>query len=98
MAKHLTQIHIHTQYAHKGIDSLTASDGVSRSIPRRPKKVYRRLSGVQALKPNRHRFTHQASVVYDGKNLRIYLDMEGEWHGYPFSADLDFQAKEVKTR
>jgi len=70
MAKHLTQIHIHTQYAN-----------------RRPKKVYRRLSGVQALKPNQHGFTHQASIVYDGNDLRVYLNLEGQWHGYPFKYD-----------
>lgn len=77
MAKQLTQIHIHTQHAH-----------------RRPKKVYRRLSGVQALMPNLDRFTHQANVVYGGADLRVYLDAEGEWHGYPFRADLDVQTKE----
>ena len=81
MAKQLTQIHIHTQYAH-----------------RRPKKVYRRLSGIQPLMPNKHRFTHQASVVYGGVDLRVYLDLEGEWQGYPFRADLDVQVKEVRTQ
>ena len=74
MAKRLTQIHIHTQYAH-----------------RRSEKVYRRLSGVQAVKPNRHGITHQASVVYGGRGLQVYLNVEGQWHGYPFGADLEIE-------
>ena len=81
MAKQLTQIHIHTQYAH-----------------RRPKKVYRRLSGIEALMSNPDGFTHQASIVYGRVDLRVYLDAEGEWHGYPFASDPDVQVKEVKQR
>ena len=76
MAKGLTQIHIHTQYAH-----------------RRPKKVYRKLSWMQALKPNTHGITHQASIVYEAKDLQVYLNAEGEWHGYPFASDPEFEAK-----
>ena len=77
MAKRLTQIHIHTQYAH-----------------RRPEKVYRRLSGVQAVKPNRHGITHQANIVYGGNDLRVYLNVEGQWHGYPFGTDLETEPKQ----
>ena len=77
MAKHLTQIHIHPQYAH-----------------RRPEKVYRQLSGVQTVKFNRHGITHQASVVYGGRDLRVYLNAEGQWHGYPFGADLEIEPKQ----
>ena len=77
MAKRLTQIHIHTQYAH-----------------RCPEKVYRRLSGVQAVKPNRHGITHQANIVSGGNDLRVYLNVEGQWHGYPFGADLEIEPKQ----
>ena len=74
MANQLTQIHIHTQYAH-----------------RRPKKVYRRLSGVQALKRNAEGLSHQATVVYEGRDVRVYLNADGQWHDYPFSGDKDVE-------
>lgn len=76
MAKQLTQIHIHTQYAQ-----------------RRPKKVYRKLSGVQVSKPNARGVTHQATIVYGAKDVRVYLNTEGEWHGYPFGSDPEVEAK-----
>ena len=47
---------------------------------RRPKKVYRSLSGIQALKPNHKGFTHQATAVYNKLERRVFLNAKGEWH------------------
>ena len=52
------------------------------------------MSGVQAVKPNRHGITHQANIVYGGNDLRVYLNVGGQWHGYPFGADLEIEPKQ----
>ena len=52
------------------------------------------MSGVQAVKPNRRGITHQANIVSGGNDLRVYLNVEGQWHGYPFGADLEIEPKQ----
>lgn len=74
MAKSLTRIHVHTQYAH-----------------RRPKKVYRQITRVQPLRWNSHRFSRTANVIYNHKVLRVYLDANGQWHGYPFAGEPEVE-------
>ena len=56
---------------------------------RRPKKVWRRVSSVQAVGVNIHNITHRASVIYNGKQLPVYLNNKSEWHGYPFGTEIE---------
>ena len=73
MADGLILIHIHTQYAN-----------------RRPKKVWRRLSPeVRRVHSNPQGITHQGNIMYNSKQLPVYLNGEGQWHGYPFGTDIE---------
>ena len=74
MAKQLTQIHIHTQYAHR------RPKKVYRRLWRTEVLDRAREHGLYTSKGKP---THRAWIQYDKKRLAVYL-IDNEWHCYPF--------------